>query len=165
MDYSVFVREVADGDWPSQTIFNRSPDHAAVIVENLFRKAESRVEILTNTLSEEVYNRPEVKKAAVSFLRRHPRAHIDILAEELVVRAAHPFLIHVDASGLGNRLTLARVRASDVANYKFNFAVADGKSFRFEESRLLFNAIVGFGHEIEAARLHHVFQQLKAVSA
>jgi hypothetical protein len=59
-EYREFVERIADGGWPSETILNRSSDHAAVILENLFRKAVDSVEILTSELKTDVYGIPGV---------------------------------------------------------------------------------------------------------
>ena len=161
-EYREFVERVADGVWPSETILNRSADHAAVIVENLFRKADRIVEILTSELKTDVYAMPTVISSAIDFLRRDDGARIHILSETDLDRSAHPFLAAIDAAQFGDRLTVGIIRANTKQDYKFNFAVADAKSFRFEESRESFEAIVGFGHDKFASRLHNVFEVLAA---
>jgi hypothetical protein len=166
-EYRDFVQRIADGEWPSETILNRSSDHAAVIVENLFRKAHETVEIVTSELKTEVYGLPAVISAAVAFLRRNEGAAIRILSEKQLDRATHPFFvaIAIDGEHLGDQVSVRAVDAKARQTYKFNFAVADAKSYRFEESRDSFEAIVGFGHEKFATRLHNVFDVLAITSA
>jgi hypothetical protein len=159
-EYREFVAKVADSTWPSETIANRSWEHASVIIEFLFRKSETNVEILTSKLTESVYSCPPLVAAAKDFLRDHPQAIIKILSENKIERGAHPFLIAMDAEGFAGRVALKFIGANMHSRYKFNFAVADGKSFRFEDSRESFEAVVGFGHEKLASRLHVIFTQL-----
>jgi len=163
-EYREFVTRIADGEWPSETILNRSSDHAAVILENLFRKAIDSVEILTSELKADVYGMPGVVNSALGYLQRNDDARIYILAESTLDRAVHPFLKVIDDSGLGDRVSIKLVDPTAKANYKFNFAVADGRSFRFEESRESLEAIVGFGHDRFANRLHVIFSALSASS-
>jgi len=164
-EYREFVERVADGEWPSETILNRSAEHAAVIIENLFRKADRSVEVLTSELKPDVYAMSAVINSAIDFLRRDEDAQIHILCETSLDRSSHPFLTAIDAAQLGDRLTVRTIDPTAKQEYKFNFAVADAKSFRFEESRDSFEAIVGFGHEKFANRLHNVFGVLATTSA
>jgi len=163
-EYREFVERIADGGWPSETILNRSSDHAAVILENLFRKAVDSVEILTSELKTDVYGIPGVIRSALGFLQQNDNARIYILTESTIDRTVHPFLQTIDDSGLGDRVSIRLVDPAAKAGYKFNFAVADGRSFRFEESRESFEAIVGFGHDKFANRLHVIFDALSASS-
>jgi len=163
-EYRMFVRGVADGPWPSETILNRSADHAAVIIENLFRKSEHQIEILTSELKRDVYATSGVIEAAIDFLRRNDDGELRILSETKLDRNSHPFFAAIEAAQLAERVKVGTIPANQ-QDYKFNFAVADAKSFRFEESRDSFEAIVGFGHEKFANRLHIVFGTLATLAA
>lgn len=163
VDYRSFVEACAFSEEPSGVILNRSAAHAAVVLEYLFRSAERRVRILTNQLSSDVYGLDGVVAAAVGFLRDHPAATIDILAEQRVDRAAHPLLTAADAAGQGARLSLRFVPGAS-ARYQFNFAVADGVNYRFEESRENREAIVQFRDGDFARDLDALFEMIKQSS-
>jgi hypothetical protein len=163
-EYREFVARVSDSPWPSETIANRSWEHASVIIEFLFRKAENSVEILTSKLTESVYGCTPLIESAKEFLQTHPIATIRILSENNLDRENHPFLREMDAGGFAERVVLKFISDDIRIRYKFNFAVADGKSFRFEDSRDSFEAVVGFGHDKVASRLHTIFMQLWDVS-
>lgn len=159
-DYRRYVEKLSNAGNATEVILNRSSEHAAVVVEFLFRRAEYEMEILTNELAEDVYGVPGVIAAAQSFLERNLNASIHILAEKPVVRASHPLLRSLDQSGLGDRVHLAFIPEATQKTYNFNFAVADQKSYRFEETRTTREAIVQFGDAKFGAQLHSVFGKL-----
>src|SRR5437762_10243802 len=66
------VAKVADG----RTIFNRSPSHAAVVIETLLRGATKEFDVLTGELFKPVYATAGVIQAAVDFLKNNPAAEI-----------------------------------------------------------------------------------------
>lgn len=158
--YREYVRTVADGEWPSDLILNRSAGHAGIIIENLFRKAIASVEILTGRLNRDVYGVPEVVAAAENFLRTRSDAKIHILSEEAIDRNRHPLLARLVQVGLSDRVEISVVPESVRETFSFHFAVADGACFRFEESRDKFDAVVQFGEPEVGRRLHEKFIEL-----
>lgn len=158
--YREYVELCAFSDKPSGVILNRSAAHAAVVLEYLFRSATARVRILTRQLSADVYGVPAVVAAAVAFLRDHPGATIAILAERGVDRGTHPLIRAVDQQDLGAQLSL-RFVPNAVKAYPFNFAVADGIHYRFEESRENREAIVQFRDGAFAENLDRLFGRIE----
>jgi hypothetical protein len=163
-EYRKFVEDVANGSRAGEVILNRSPDHAAVVIEFLFRKAESYVHILTRRMSEEVYSKQGILDAAVEFLGAHPAATISILAEEPINRSLHPFFVAVDRI-FKERVRLRFVAPAKVHTYNFNFAVADGRSYRFEESRDSREAVIQFGDEEFGEKLEATFEELSSTAS
>lgn len=159
--YREFVERVARGKWPSEIILNRSPEHAAAVIEFLFLTAKASVHILTHTLAEDVYGTNAVKDAAITFLRDYPTARIHILVENGLNRSAHSFLVTVDEQ-FASRVRLEFVNPGEHGDYKFNFAVADGESFRFEESRDSCEAFVQFGNNEFGSKLEDTFSALSS---
>lgn len=153
-DFVAKVAEAADG----KTILNRSAQHAAVIVEFLFRKAEREMKIATGELHPIVYGVPGVIEAALSFLRKNASAHIEIKSERSIDRATHPLLSAIDAAGYADRVTIT------VANerFPFHFALADGKHFRFERTPPGYEAVVQFGGAKFGSRLAEFYPLLAA---
>ena len=146
-----------------ETVMNRSPDHAGVIIEWVFNSSSDVVQILTSRLAEEVYCKPLLIEAAVAFLRR-PNSHVEILAEVPLNRAEHGFLRALDTAGLGDKVKLAVVPKPLQHQYSFNFALGDGKNFRFEESRSSFDALAQFGSSEVGEKLRAVFNDLAKLS-
>jgi hypothetical protein len=155
--YVAEVAEAADGE----IILNRSPEHAAIIVEYLFRRAESEVDILTLELNEIVYGEKGVIDAAMRFLQDHPSAKLNILSEKSVDKSSHPFLRALKRAGLMDRVDLRVVPEWLQQEYGYNFAVADGRHFRFEKEREHFDAVVQFGEKTVGEKLRSIFHTLQ----
>jgi hypothetical protein len=160
-DYRKFVRKVSNSLGPSEVILNRSIEHATVVMETLFEKAVSKVEILTNKLTDEVYGSPTVIAAAKEFLRRE-NSRIEILCEESVDRATHPLLRELDQAGHAAQISLRFVPENLRRTYLFNFATADGGAYRYEENRNSSEAIVQFGPTDFGKTLKGTFAKLEA---
>jgi hypothetical protein len=146
-----------------ETVMNRSPEHAGVIIEWVFNSSSDVVQILTSCLAEEVYCKRPLIDAAVKFLRR-PHAHIEILSESKISRDEHQFLHAIDEAGLGGKVTLRFVPKRLQDQYKFNFAIGDGKNFRYEESRTSFDALAQFGSTEVGEKLRGIFNDLAKLS-
>jgi hypothetical protein len=153
--YREFVRTVAtEGTGKSRVIANSSAEHAAVILEQLFVMAQHEVLIVTHELFPAVYAQPEVIDAAVAFLKRDLSTKLSVRLET-EVEATHPFIAAARAAG-GNRVMFDRIPGVVQSNYGYNFAVADGVHYRFEEDRNNHTAIIRFrdpdvGHSLEEA--------------
>jgi hypothetical protein len=149
---------------PRDVIFNRSPEHAAVVVEHLFAAAQNEVNILSNCLDEKVYNSPNVLDAAVRFLTRKPNAHINILVERDFEFSQHPWLARIVEAGAG-RVKIWVVPDQIKKLYAFNFAVSDGKHYRLEQDRKKFEAFAQFGNEKFGTDLDAIFGDIRQLSA
>lgn len=68
-DYKELLNKYAALESPDY-INNSSPDHAAAMIEVLFKNATGEVRILTDHLNPDVYARPEIKHAAAEFLKK-----------------------------------------------------------------------------------------------
>lgn len=161
-EYRQYVGKIAGAPGPSETIMNRSSEHAAVVLEFLFRKANSEIDILTDELAEDVYGTPALIAAAQAFLTNNPAAKISILAESKVDRLAHQFFRAIDGAGLGDRVTIAFVPDNVKKGYTFNFAVTDTDSYRFEEARHSREALVRFSDKGFAQTLRSIFHKLSS---
>lgn len=80
-------------------INNSSIDHAATMIEILFRHAKGKIRILTDHLTSTVYDRPELKEAARQFMEKEDseiciimQLHADTTAEERAESAFIAFL-------------------------------------------------------------------------
>lgn len=145
---------------PRDLIYNRSAEHAAVIVEFLFRAAKRNVLIVSSRLDLRVYGVPAVIDAASEFLRKNKDAHIEVLIESELDTDSHPWLQAIRAAGDG-RVTVGRVPPALVARYKYNFAVADGQHYRIEQDREHFEAFAQFGNRNIGSKLEVTFNSLK----
>jgi hypothetical protein len=148
---------------PREVIFNRSAEHAAIIVEHLFLAAQEEVNIVTSRLDEKVYSSQTVIEAAMGFLHRNPTGRINVLIETDVDLDSHPWvksLKNVDR----NRVKLWHVPDDVSAHYKFNFAVSDRKHYRLEQDRKTFEAFAQFGNDKTGADLTAIFVDIQKLS-
>ena len=159
-EYRSFVKRVADASDSSQIIENRNADHAAVIIEAIFCKAENVIRILTGDMWLPIYATKEVVASAESFLNRNPDAKFEILAEEEIDLKNHAFFAAL-RDKFKSRVHLWSVPREMKDSYPFHFIVADGRHFRFERNKKEFKAIVQFGELDFGHDLENVFERLQ----
>ena len=150
------IAKMADG----KPIFNRSPAHAAVVVEFLLNGATKEFNVITGELYQQVYAAPAVIAAAVRFLTTNPDAEIHILSEKAVGKNTHPLLTALAAAGVDARVKLKQLKEDVVAGTPFHFAVADANAFRFESDKKLMEAVIQFGKKDIGQKLETIFQRL-----
>jgi hypothetical protein len=158
--YVIDIAKAADG----KVILNRSPSHAAVVIEQIFNGATQEVVILTEDLCMPIYGVHRVIQSAIHFLRDRPGAVLRILSERQLDRT-HPLLGALDKNGLLGRVELRILSEKMKQSNQFHFAVADSRCFLFEPSKDVTGAIVQFGDDKVGAKLRSVFSGLQDSSA
>jgi hypothetical protein len=149
------VAQMADG----KPIFNRSPAHAAVVVEYIIGGASEKIDIITGRLYEQVYGVPTVVEAAMRFLRSQPTASMRILSEELIA-PNHPLLSAIKSAGFQDRVSMKVLPKEIAASTPYHFALADSNSFRFESDKTQMEAVVQFGKDDIGRKLDITFNRL-----
>lgn len=141
-----------------EPIFNGSIDHAAVIVENMFKAADSHVEILSGELNPRVYGLPEVIREASLFLvDADHKLRILVEEDQEADRIDHPFF---EAFKDRDNVEFKRVLPESQEIYDFHFLVMDGDSYRFEEDKTKPAAIAAFGDVEGAENLGKIFEDI-----
>jgi hypothetical protein len=79
-EYKKILKELASSG-SEEFINNSSMDHAAAMIEELFRNAKGKVCILTEYLHPKVYDRADLRKVASDFLEQHKDNEIDIVVQ------------------------------------------------------------------------------------
>ena len=157
-EYSQLVRTRAlerDG----QPLYNASVDSASVVIENLFKSANRKIDILSGDLNPRVYGRSEVVEEAMLFLISNPEHRIRVLLEKdlAAVRKLHPFFKMF--SEFGN--VELRIAPSELQKkYTFHFVVVDKDCYRFESNKELPAATVAFGDLAGAGNLSGIYDRL-----
>ncbi len=146
------VASAADGT----VIFNRSAEHAAVITENIFRCAQREVDVLTGHLHEPVYGQTLVVDAAIGFLRGAADRRINIISED-PISGSHALISAISAAGLADQVSCNTLPEPLRTSFPYHFAVADGRSFRFEPDEQKFEAIGQFGDDKAGSNLKQRF--------
>ena len=157
-DYRMYVQAIARAGDARQTILNRSPAHASIIVATVFGATQRLIEILTSNLRDDIYGTPEVIEAAVTFLTRNPEARIDIITVDGLLPANSRFLAALQAHRVVNdRVFVGRCSEGQARVHGFRFLVGDGQHYRFQEDPTNTEAIVQFGRNETGRKLHEIF--------
>jgi hypothetical protein len=160
-DYRTYVQAVAREADGRQTILNRSPAHASVIISTIFRTTQRRVEILTGRLRDDIYGTPEVVESAVSFLSRNPEARMEIVSIEGVAMPDNHFLTALRLHRVVNdQVFLGRCTEAQARVHGFRFLVGDGQHYRFQSDPANTEAVVQFGRNETGRKLHEIFAAL-----
>jgi hypothetical protein len=155
--YRKHVRDLAelrDGT----PVFNGSTEHASVIAECMFAKANNCVRILNGKMNARVYASEGVREQISLFLADDSHK-LQILIEDFSENnlTDHPFfdgfLDHQNVVVRGLLPELA-------ADIKFHFLVMDDDSYRFERNKEKHEAVAAFGEAKGARNLIGVFEEL-----
>jgi hypothetical protein len=157
--YRRYVAEVANAA-DRRVIINRNPNHAGVIIEQLFRKAELEIDILTGGLYVPTYGLDPVINSATDFLRNHQAARINILSEA-PIDPKHPLLGSLRGANLFHRVRLAVIEPRVKERHPYHFALADGRHFRLQTAPGSLGAVVQFGEEKIGGQLRAIFAELQ----
>lgn len=155
--YKKHVRDLAelrDGT----PVFNGSTEHAAVIAENMFAKANNSVRILNGKMNARVYASEGVREQISLFLADDDHK-LKILIEDFSEGnlTDHPFFDDF----LDYQNVIVRGLAPEIArDIKFHFLVMDEDSYRFERDKEKHEAVAAFGESKGAKNLIGVFDQL-----
>jgi len=146
-----------------EAFYNNSYDHARIIMEEMFAKAERRVKILTKALDNRVYEGSLMTEYA-DYFAASPGASLQILIEDNLAPeslSAHPLIEDIKES---SAVEIRRVPKEIVERYSYNCAIADGLHFRFEDDRRNVSAVAAFGRKDTAEHLEDIFDQIWAAS-
>lgn len=157
-EYRQFVRSQAR-EQDGQAIYNESIEHASIVVENLFKNAEKKIDVLSGSFNARVYGRDEVVKEAELFLASSLENKLRIILESdsEESRSLHPFF---RACSHFPNLEV-RIAPESVQNqYDFHFVVMDGTSYRFEGDKTKPAAVAAFGDEAGAQNLDKIHSLL-----
>jgi len=144
-------------DLESSEIFhNGKKEHAKIIIEQMFSRAEKSVHIFCKNLLAEVYNDTHLLRALHSCMHRGASVHVlvenepqakDFLMESSYLKQKYP-----------QKLSIRQLGArSSAKKWGFNFAVMDAKAVRFEADKEQSNAIASAHNEKLAAVVEAAF--------
>jgi len=163
--YRQFVERLAELS-SSEVFSNGQPAHAQVIFETFFKFAKKSVLIFCNKLSEKVYGQQLLINAAGDALNR-PGVEIKIITQQQP--EAQNFVAALTRwKGEGKPISLATTFPGTFASEtQHNFAVMDGKAYRFEPARDSQNrtAFACMNDPEIAAKLSQLFERLEPCAA
>lgn len=160
--YRDAVRAAAAASDGREVILNRSMDHAAIIIAEVFRKSRAIVKIVTGNLVDQVYGAGEVVTEAVAFTRRG--GTVEIISEHDVSIETNVLLQTLQINTLLHRVRLYRSPSEVQELYSSHFILGDGLYFRVQRSRTEYEAVVQFGNAEQGTHLDRLFELLKSHS-
>lgn len=139
-------------------IYNASLEHAAILVENLFKVAERDVNIFSGSLNPRVFGGSKVLDRAAQFLGRSgSKVRIIVENEADIDIEDHPFLKRFKDT---DDLELVRLDKDLSEKTAYHFIVADSDSYRFEKNKSKPAAVASFGDAPGGERLSTIFEKL-----
>lgn len=142
-----------------EAFYNASEDHAAIIVENMFRTATREVCILSRHLAPRIYGRDEGVSWATIFLADNEEHSMRILLREgdLSILSSNPLYQSIKNS---KNVFVRAIEDGFFDELPYRFLVTDGDSYRFEPDHSKCSAIAAFGSGQEGPKLQRVFEVL-----
>jgi len=139
-------------------VYNRSLEHAAVIIEEMFALAKNEVKLFTGELNASAYGLPPVLSRAEKFLADR-NGKVRILIEKQVADEdlrKNPFIQRMSGSA---NLEVRRLR-TDEYDPEFHMMLADDHSYRFEPDKTEHEAVATFGDDETTDHLAQLFETL-----
>lgn len=141
-----------------EPFLNATQDHAAVIIENMFRSADHEVCIFTQHLAPGIYGREAGVEWAKIFLAddQSHRLRVVMKKGELPLLETNPLY---QAIRYAPAFELRVIDDEFHQQFPYRFLVADSDSYRFEPDHTKCEAVAAFGSE-RAKHLQVVFDSI-----
>lgn len=135
-------------------IYNRSVEHAAVLIEHIFALAERTIYIVSGKLDPNAYGTGAVIQNFQQFLNKEG-TKAKIIVEDLDEQSLwiNPLLSSLTEEQKA-RVEFQIVPENIKQIYTFHFCIADGKHFRFEANRSNPVAVAAFSREAKGEAEH-----------
>lgn len=141
-----------------EPIANGSFEHAAIIIEQMFKSANKHISILSGNLNPRVYGRDQVVDEAKLFLAQsNHTAKILLESDDQLLVNDHPFF---ECLKNNHNLEVRIVPTNLRDKYKYHFLVMDGDSYRFEPEKDEPTAVAAFGDKETSERMTDIFSVL-----
>lgn len=145
-----------------EPFFNASEDHAAIIVENMFRSAQKEVCIFTRNLAPRIYGRDASVQWAEIFLSDDSEHSLRVILREgdLLTLETNPLYRAVKGA---RNVSFAALDNAVHDVVESSFMVADADSYRFEPDKTKCEAVAAFNSS-HAKTLQGIFDRMWNVS-
>lgn len=138
-----------------EPISNGSVDHAAIIIEQMFKSAERQVSILSGSLNARVYGRDEIVDQAKFFLAQsNHRLRILLESDDVMLFRDHPLFERMRTN---DNIEVGIVPAAMRDKYTYHFMVMDDDSYRYEPTKNAPTAVAAFGDRETTSNLSNIF--------
>ena len=145
-----------------EAFFNASEDHAAIIVENMFRSASREVCIFTRNLAPRIYGREAGVEWAEIFLSDDKEHSLRVILREGDLTTLETNPLYRAVKGARN-VSFAALDDETHDAVEVSFMVTDGDSYRFEPDKNKCEAVAAFNSD-SAKTLQSIFERMWKVS-
>ncbi|SFV87026.1 hypothetical protein MNB_SUP05-SYMBIONT-4-396 [hydrothermal vent metagenome] len=135
-------------------ILNSDINHAGILIKQIFLNAVHTVNLLSNKLDAQLYERVEIINAIRSFLNRGGKLNVAIEGD-------------IDKKSTNMQKLLAEYKIQPTVvpgwlkkQYEYNFLTMDDTGYRFEGSREEHKASVNFGDKNQTEKLNAIFNKI-----
>lgn len=157
--YREQVRKLAEQE-DGTPFFNSSAEHARIIMEEGFAKADVEILILSHALDTRVYGGEDLAEDASYFLKK-TGSRLRLLVEKKAAAEAiegHPLIARITKERNAGHVEVRTVPEEATKEYAYNFSVIDGKHYRFEPDRSKIAAVAAFGEKKTSRHLKEIFE-------
>ncbi|MDC9726798.1 MAG: hypothetical protein PSN35_03040 [Candidatus Thioglobus sp.] len=153
-DYEKKVVECLNAQ-QNEIILNCNIDHAEILIKQMFLNAAHTVNLLSNKLDANLYERNDIVDAIRRFLNREGTT-LNIAIEGNMDQGS------IQLIGLLENHDINPVRIPDwlKEQYKYNFITMDDTGYRFETDREKHEAVVNFGDTQQTEKLNNIFNTI-----
>lgn len=162
--YADSVRTLAENS--SKLVFgNEDSNHAAIVMENIFRYSNETIRIYANLFNGAVSNNEKYCDALKAFIKQ-PGSIVKVICENDPNRDSEGFKLLYEYSkltGYSNKIIIkksggliAEKLSNSIGKY---FTVGDNKRFRLEVNPEKFEAIASFNNEETCNKLIEIFDE------
>ena len=144
----------------NQRVPNGLPQHAAILIETMFKNAAAEMRIFTGELNKRVFGEPQAIEAALKFLSK-PYAMLRILLQKDLSREEVLELPLVKSlnklNDLHGRVEIVSASGTYATDEAKHFAVMDNDGYRFEFDHENCKAVANFNDPVTAKELIEAF--------
>ncbi len=158
IEYRKLIEELAEKR-ANRRVPNGHPEHASILLETMFKRAEHDVRIYTGALNETVYGRPGLIEALKRFIAR-PGARLRVLLQDQHDAAwvkSQPMIKALYEKNRRDNVEVAVATGVYATNKAKHFSVMDDCGFRFEHDHSQTQAVANFNEPEIALELASVF--------
>lgn len=136
-EYQLFVKRMSDNN-DSGIFYNSSPDHAVIVIAQIFRRSKDTVRIFAKNLCRTIGNIPEYISALSDFIERNGKVRILLNGfDEECAKSSNLYKRLAYYKSIGKDIivkttTAVPYRASDEEKKEVHFTLGDNDSYRME---------------------------------
>ncbi len=156
--YKTYIKNLAESN-STEHFLNPGPQHAAVVLSNLFNTAEASVVLYSGNLNGEISKDTTYQSSVYNFLCRG--GDLKILLEDYDNNSDAPMLKMLKSAKTNHYKVIAKKHPFFLEHKetqeKVHFAVADGKAYRYEHDTDNYLATGSFNNPENAMPLTQLF--------